>query len=141
MTTMSGCGWPLVMLALMYWRCRPWREYRSWRYLAEPYASGRLPMEGYLRDVERAFREGWTLARWLGWMHYQHIWLQHRRVALEKLAARRQEVSQFEVIHEEDGGEPRSTPRATAGGRGGWRTDALCPRTAVPPPPRAAATP
>lgn len=99
----SRAGHALIMLALMYWRCQPWREQPGWRYLTDSYASGRLPMESYLRHVERAFQEEWTLAHWLGWLHQHYIWLQHRRVTLEKLVARGQETAFFELIDDNRG--------------------------------------
>lgn len=99
----SRAGHALIMLALMYWRCQPWREQPGWRYLTDSYASGRLPMESYLRHVERAFQEEWTLAHWLGWLHQHYIWLQHRRVTLEKLVARGQETAFFELVDDNKG--------------------------------------
>lgn len=86
------------MLALMYWRCQPWRNGPGWIYASDQYAAGRLPIESYLRHVERAFGEGWTLASWLGWFHHRYIWLQHRRVTLEKLVSRSQETAKFELV-------------------------------------------
>jgi hypothetical protein len=50
--------------------------------------------------VDRAFQEEWTLARWLGWFHHRYLWLQHRRVVLEKLISRRQETAKFELIED-----------------------------------------
>jgi hypothetical protein len=91
-------GQALLMLALIYWRCQPWRGSSGWRYASDHYAAGRMPIESYLRHVERAFEENWTLARWLGWFHHRYLWLQHRRVALEKLISRGQETAKFELV-------------------------------------------
>lgn len=96
-------GRALIILALMYWRCQPWRDQPGWRYLTDHFSAGRLPIESYLRHVDHAFKEQWSLAHWLGWIHRQYIWLQHRRVTLEKLVARGQETAKFELIDEEVG--------------------------------------
>jgi hypothetical protein len=47
-----------------------------------------------------AFEEGWTVAQWLGWFHHSYLWLQHRRVTLEKLVSRKQETAKFELVEE-----------------------------------------
>ena len=86
------------MLALIYWRCQPWHDVPGWIYASDRYAAGRLSIERYLRHVGRAFREDWTLARWLGWFHHRYLWLQHRRVTLEKLSSRGQETAKFELV-------------------------------------------
>jgi hypothetical protein len=91
-------GNALLMQALMHWRCQPWHGGPGWIYTSERYAAGRMPIESYLRHVERAFREEWTLARWLGWFHHRYLWLQHRRVALEKLISRGRETALFELL-------------------------------------------
>lgn len=105
-------GRALLMLALIYWRCQPWRSGPGWKYASDRYGAGRLPIESYLRHVGRAFQEGWTLARWLGWFHHRYLWLQHRRVVLEKLISRRQETAKFEVIEDTGAnGDQTRTPR------------------------------
>jgi hypothetical protein len=91
-------GRALAALALMYWRCQPWQQGPGWYLASDRYGAGRLPIEGYLRHVNRAFAEGWSLTRWLDWFHQQYLWLQHRRVVLEKLVARRQDTAKFEVV-------------------------------------------
>jgi len=92
-------GNALLMFALMYWRCQPWRSDPGWVYVSDHFAgTGRMSMDSYLRQTERAFAESWTLARWLGWFHQRNIWLQHRRVVLEKLVYRQQDTACFEVI-------------------------------------------
>ena len=106
-------GHALVMLVLMYYRCQSWREQPGWRYLSDRFSAGRLPVECYLRQVDQAFAEDWSLAHWLGWLHSHCLWLQHRRVALQKLASRSQETASFEVVDDEEGN----------GGRGGLQTD------------------
>lgn len=93
-----SAGYALLMLALIYWRCQPWRDAPGWIYATERYGSGRLPIEGYLRHVERAFREDWTLAHWLGWFHSRYLWQQHRRVVLEKMLSRHQDTAKFELL-------------------------------------------
>jgi hypothetical protein len=101
-------GRALVVLALMYWRSQSWRAERAWTYVSDRYAAGRLPAESYVRHVDRAFVENWSLARWLGWFHHHYLWLQHRRVTIEKLVARGQETAKFELIGDappEAGGE------------------------------------
>lgn len=92
-------GNALLMLALIYWRCQSWRDGPGWVYASDRYAAGRLPVESYLRHVERAFEENWTLARWLGWFHHRYLWLQHRRVTLEKMVSRSRETVKFELVN------------------------------------------
>ena len=96
-------GHALLMLVLMYYRCQPWQDQPGWRYLSNSFGAGRLPVEGYLHRVDRALAEDWSLSRWLGWLHSHCLWLQHRRVALQKLASRSQETASFEVADEEEG--------------------------------------
>ncbi|MFC1975478.1 hypothetical protein ACFLXQ_03655 [Chloroflexota bacterium] len=91
-------GKALLTLVLIYWRCQPWRDEPGWIYASDRYAAGHHPLESYLRHVERAFAEEWSLARWLGWFHHRYLWLQHRRVTLEKLISRRQDTAKFEVL-------------------------------------------
>lgn len=91
-------GNALLMQALMYWRCQPWRDGPGWIYASDRYAAGRMPIESYLRHIERAFEEGWTVAKWLGWFHHRYLWLQHRRIALEKLISRGKETALFELV-------------------------------------------
>jgi hypothetical protein len=93
-------GRALLTLAVLYWRCLPWQELPGWLYASERYATGRLPLAGYLRHVQMAFEEGWTVAQWLGWFHHSYLWLQHRRVTLEKLVSRKQETAKFELVEE-----------------------------------------
>jgi hypothetical protein len=93
-------GNALMMLVLIYWRCQPWRDGPGWIYASDRYAAGRMPIEGYLRHVERAFEENWTLARWLGWFHHRYLWLQHRRVTLEKMISRSRETAKFELVND-----------------------------------------
>jgi hypothetical protein len=93
----ARAGRGLLTLALIYWRCAAWEGQPGWVYASERYSAGRLPIAGYLRHVRRAFEEGWTVAQWLGWFHHSYLWLQHRRVTLEKLATRRQETAKFEL--------------------------------------------
>jgi len=92
------CGSALLMLALIYWRCQPWRNRPGWIYVSNRFSAGRLPIESYLRHTETAFREKWTVARWLGWLHHRYVWLQHRRVTLEKLIYRGRQTAQFELM-------------------------------------------
>ncbi len=108
----------LLMLALMYWRCQPWRDTPGSNYTSERYAAGRLPIASYLRHVEQAFVEGWTLARWLGWLHHRYLWLQHRRVTLEKLLYRGQETAKFEALDEELSGDESRVGLSRFRGRG-----------------------
>ena len=98
-----GVGHPLLMLALMYWRCQPWREDVGWRYVDDAFAAGRLPISAHLRDVERAWAEGLTVAQWIAWLHRHYLWLQHRRVVLEKLLWRHEETSKFEMVDGDPG--------------------------------------
>ncbi|MBC8254918.1 MAG: hypothetical protein H8E35_12965 [Ardenticatenia bacterium] len=105
-------GRALLMLALIYWRCQLWHNGSGWIYASDRYAAGRLPIERYLRHVERAFREDWTLARWLGWFHHRYLWLQHRRITLEKLISRRRETAKFELVDD-------APPGATSNGSQG----------------------
>jgi len=94
-------GHALLGLALVYWRSQPWCGKPGWHYATERYAAGRHPVEGYLRHVDRAFEHNWTLAAWLGWFHQHYLWLQHRRVALEKLVAGGIERARFEYVQDE----------------------------------------
>lgn len=94
-------GDALLGLVLIYWRSQPWCDQPGWHYASERYAAGRHPIAGYLRHVDRAFEENWTLAEWLGWFHQRYLWLQHRRVALEKLIAGGVDRAMFELIQDE----------------------------------------
>jgi hypothetical protein len=94
-------GSALIGLSLLYWRCLPWVGSSGWYYHTDRYAVGRLPFESHMRQVERGFTEGWPLVVWLQWLHQHCLWLQHRRVALEKLVSRRQEVYKFELLSDE----------------------------------------
>lgn len=88
-------GSALLMLSLMYRRCQDWRGDMGWDYATDGHGSDQLSIEGYLRQVERAISEGWTIAEWLSWFHQRHLWLRHRRVALQKMASRRVDPSLF----------------------------------------------
>ena len=94
-------GNALLMLGLMYWRSSAWKELPGYRYVSEPFAAGRLPFERFIRDVNRAFEEEWSLARWMIWFHRRYLWLQHRRITLEKLVGRGEETSKFELQYDE----------------------------------------
>jgi hypothetical protein len=94
-------GDALFMLGLMYWRSSSWRKLPGYHYVSEPFAAGRLPFENFVRHVDRAFQEEWSLGSWLLWFHRRYLWLQHRRVTLEKLVSRSQETSKFELLYEE----------------------------------------
>ena len=96
-------GHALLMLTLMYWRSQTWVDQPGWDYASLRFAAGRLPLQGYLRHVERSFEEGWSLSQWLGWLHMNYIWLQHRRVSLAKMMSRlnwkeKQETDKFEIV-------------------------------------------
>lgn len=117
-------GYALLSLALMYWRCQPWQREPGWLYVSDRYAAGRIPMASHLRHVDQAIREGWTLARWLSWLHHRYIWLQHRRIALEKLVARR-ETALFELLDDTPPDlQGDRTPRMRATGSDSPKTNA-----------------
>lgn len=88
-------GTALLMLALIHRRCRDWRGDVGWDYAAGSQGSDQLAIEGYLRQVERAIGEGWTVAEWLSRFYQRHLWLRHRRVVLQKMASRRVDPSLF----------------------------------------------
>jgi hypothetical protein len=94
-------GSALVALALLYWRCQSWVGSPGWHYQSDTYALGRLPLHDHLRRVERAFAENWSLIEWIYQLHQNDLWLQHRKVALEKLVSRGQEVYKFEQMIDE----------------------------------------
>ena len=94
-------GKALLMIALIYWRCQPWKEYPGWHYLSDAYAAGRMPIESFIRHIDHAIQDRWTLSKWLEWFHCHYLWLQHRRVTLEKLITRRQETAKFTLVYEE----------------------------------------
>jgi hypothetical protein len=81
------CGTGMLMLGLLGRRCLDWRGDAGWSTDADG-EDDRLPIEAYLGHVGRAMEEGWTMSRWLSWLHERYLWLQHRRVALEKMMAR-----------------------------------------------------
>jgi hypothetical protein len=91
-------GGGILMLALIYWRCQDWRDQEAWKYVSDSYAGGRMPMDSFLRHIQHAMDEGWTVAKWLETFHHQYLWSQHRRVVMEKYLARGQETSRFEII-------------------------------------------
>lgn len=91
-------GKALLTLALIYWRCQTWQEDLAWTYASDRFSAGHLPIESYLRHVERAFTENWSLAQWLSWFHQRYLWLQHRQVTLEKLLARGDDTAKFEIL-------------------------------------------
>ncbi len=93
-------GRALLTLSLLYWRSQPWQDQPGWIYASDRFAAGRLPIAAFHRHVATAFAQGWTVAEWLGWFHNTYLWLQHRRVTLEKLVVRRQETAKFELIDE-----------------------------------------
>ena len=97
--TMAGAA--LLSLAAMYWRSRSWKDTSGWHYLSDRFSLGRLPVESHFRKVEQAIEANWSLADWIVWLHQNHLWLQHRRVALEKLLTRKQEVYKFELVVDE----------------------------------------
>ena len=94
-------GLALVNLALIYWRSLNWKGTSGWHYLTDDFAEGRLPIESYIRMINYAFDNNWSVAEWLVWLHKNYLWNQHRRVALSKLITRRQEVFKFEMVTEE----------------------------------------
>jgi len=94
-------GSALIALATLYWRCLPWKASSGWNYVSDSYSSGRLPIDSHLRQVEQAFVENISLLEWLQKLHQNDLWLQHRKVALDKLINRRQEVFKFEQILDE----------------------------------------
>ena len=97
----SMAGSALIALALIYWRSQLLQGTSGWHYLADRFAEGRMPLETHLRQIERAFKSNWSLLDWLSWLHQNCLWTQHRRVALEKLLTRRQEVYKFEMLEDE----------------------------------------
>jgi hypothetical protein len=48
--------------------------------------------------VQTAIQEQWSLSRWITWLHQHYLWLQHRRVTLEKLISRGQETELFKLV-------------------------------------------
>ncbi len=84
----------LLMLGLLRRRCQGWREDAGW----SAYAGGgdHLSIDAYLAHVRRATDEGWTMARWLSWLHERYLWLRHRQVALEKMMVRGRDPVLFE---------------------------------------------
>lgn len=96
---MAGSG--LLALALIYWRSLLWQGTSGWQYLSDRFALGRMPLDSYLRQVEYAFEVNWSVTDWLSWLHKNYLWMQHRRVALEKLITRKQEVYKFELLVDE----------------------------------------
>ena len=88
-------GGALLMLGMMYRRCQDWRGDVGWDYATGVQGSDSLPIEGYLRQAERAIEGRWTVAQWMSWFHQRHLWLRHRRVVLQKMAARRVDPSLF----------------------------------------------
>ena len=85
----------MLMLCLMCRRCQDWRGDTGWEYATDVRGSDHLSIEGYLRQVERAINEGWTVAEWLSRFHQRHLWLRHRRVVLQKMSSRRVDPSLF----------------------------------------------
>lgn len=105
-------GSALIALAVLYYRVQPWMDSSGWTYLSDRFAAGRLPLESHLRQVEVAFSEDWSVLDWLQWLHQHNLWLQHRKVALEKLVTRRQEAYKFDLETDEtDSAESHPTPR------------------------------
>ncbi|MCC6955204.1 MAG: hypothetical protein IT316_00330 [Anaerolineales bacterium] len=100
-------GKAMLMLALIYWRSQPWKDQPGWHYLSDSFAAGRMPLESYLRHVDQAVSDGWTLASWIWWFHRHYLWLQHRRVTLEKLVSRNQDTSKFILLYENDDRTPQ----------------------------------
>ena len=94
-------GKALLMMALIYWRCLLWKNDPGWHYLSDTYSAGRMPVESFIRHLDHAIQDGWTLSQWLGWFHRHYLWLQHRRVTLEKLITRRQETAKFSLAYKE----------------------------------------
>lgn len=88
-------GGALLMLSLMYRRCRDWRDDPGWVHARDTPGSDHFSVESYLRQAERAMDEGWTLAGWLAWLHQRQLWLRHRRVALQRMTVRREDPSLF----------------------------------------------
>lgn len=88
-------GSALLMLSLMRRRCRDWRGGPGWTYATDRQGSDNLSIETYLRQMDRALEEDWTVAEWLAWSHQRHLWLRHRRVVLQKMLSRREDPSLF----------------------------------------------
>lgn len=88
-------GGALRMLSLMYRRCQDWRDGSGWVHARDTPGTDHFSIESYLKQAGRAMDEGWTLASWLSWLHQRHLWLRHRRVALQKMTARREDPSLF----------------------------------------------
>lgn len=97
----THAGKALLMMALIYWRCLPWKDDPGWQYLSDTYAAGRMPVESFIRHIDHAIQEGWSLSKWLRWFHCHYLWLQHRRITLEKLITRKQETAKFTLSYEE----------------------------------------
>ncbi len=91
-------GYALVMLVLTYWRAQSWVDQPGWEFLTDKYALGRMPMESYMRHVDRAIDEQWSIARWVQWLYQRYLWQQHRRVVLQKLANSGKDTSRFEYL-------------------------------------------
>lgn len=89
-------GYGLAMLSLMYWRAKKWKNLPGYNYVSKPFAADRIPFNEFVDQVDIAIEEGWSLSRWLTWFHRHYLWLQHRRVALEKLSGRREDTSKFQ---------------------------------------------
>lgn len=88
-------GNALLMLSLMLGRCRDWRDDTGWTYATGSVGADRLPVDAYLTHAARAMDDGWTVAKWLSWMHQRYLWLRHRQVALQKMVSRRVDPSLF----------------------------------------------
>lgn len=95
-------GSALLIFALIYWRSQLWNDSSGWFYLSEKFSLGRLSLENHIRQVDYAFKANWSVADWLLWLHKNHLWLQHRRVALDKLLSRKQDVYKFEIMVDEN---------------------------------------
>lgn len=94
-------GNALVNLAMIYWRSFTWNGTSGWHYLTDNFAKGRMPIESFIRKINFAFDNNWSVAEWLVWLHKNYLWNQHRQVALSKLITRRQEVFKFEMVTDE----------------------------------------
>ena len=94
-------GSALLTFSLIYWRSHLWQDGSGWVYHSEQFSLGRLPLESHFRQVNYAFEANWSVANWISWLHQNHLWLQHRRVALDKLLSRKQEVFKFEMLVDE----------------------------------------
>lgn len=88
-------GSALLMLSLMRRRCRHWSKDVGWDYATENQEDDHLSIEGYLKQMDYAIAESWTVAQWLSWSHQRHLWLRHRWVGLQKMISRREDPSLF----------------------------------------------